>query len=123
MRKLGVTEGEPLELVVDVNRPGGADEVATYRDGPVVSVMPEARYDMPSGTLVYGYLWVSGERIIGHYDRAKLPGGEIIPVCFAIGGPFERKPGIPKLWGSKSPGTVEMARTIGVTVVYRFEYE
>ena len=123
MGKLGVTEGEEFQLVVDVNRPGGADEVATFRDGPVVSVLPEDRYLMPAGTLVYGYLWVSGERIIGHYDRAKLPSGEIIPVCIAIGGSSERKPGIPKLWGSKAPGTVEMAKTIGVSVVYRFEYE
>lgn len=123
MRKLRVTEGEEFQLVVDVNRPGGASDVATFRDGPIVSELPEDLLDMPARTLVYGYLWVSGKRIIGHYDRAKLPGGEIIPVCMAIGSSFERKPGIPKLWGSKAPGTVEMAQTIGVTVVHRFEYE
>lgn len=123
MKKLHVTLGEEFDLVLDVNRPGGASDVSTFRDGPVVSVLQEGYGSMPSGTLVYGQLWVSGKRILGHWDSAKLPSGEIIPVCFAIGGPIERKPGLPKLWGSKEPGTVEMAREVGVWVVERFEYE
>lgn len=123
MRKLGVTSGEESQIVVDVNRPGKISDVSTFRDGPIVSVFPEGFLGMPPGTLVYGYLWTSGERIIGHYDRAKLPGEESIPVCFAIGSGYERKPGIPKLWGSKEPGTVEMARRVVFMVVERFEYE
>jgi serine/threonine-protein kinase len=123
MKKLHVTLGDEFGLVLDVNRPGGASDVSTFRDGPVVSVLPEGYRSMPPGTLVYGQLWVSGKRILGHWDHAKLPSGEIIPVCFAIGGDYERKPGIPKLWGSKEPGTVEMAREVGIMVVERFEYE
>lgn len=123
MKKQHVTLGDEFDLVLDVNRPGGASDVSTFRDGPIVSVLPEGYRGLPPGTLVYGQLWVSGKRIVGHWDRAKLPSGEIIPVCFAIGGDYERKPGIPKLWGSKEPGTVEMAREVGVMVVPVFEAE
>lgn len=120
MKKLHVTLGDQFGLVLDVDRPGDYSDVATFRDGPVVSVLPDGYRSMPPGTLVYGQLWVSGKRILGHWDHAKLPSGENIPVCFAL---HERKPGIPKLWGSKEPGTVEMARAVGVMVVERFEYE
>jgi serine/threonine-protein kinase len=123
MKKLHVTLGDEFGLVLDVNRPGDYSDVSTFRDGPVVSVLPEGYRSMPPGTLVYGQLWVSGKRILGHWDRAKLPSGEIIPVCFALGGSIEREPGIPKLWGSKEPGTVEMALAVGIWVVKRFEYE
>lgn len=123
MKKQHVTLGDQFGLVLDVNRPGGASDVSTFRDGPIVSVLPKGYRSMPPGTLVYGQLWVSGKRILGHWERAKLPSGETIPVCFALGSGSERKPGIPKLWGSKEPGTVEMARMVGIMVVERFEYE
>lgn len=123
MRKLGVTFDDAQYLVLDVNRPGRGSDVATFRDGPLVSVLNDGFHRIPPGTLVYGHLWVSGARIIGHYDRAKLPGGEVIPVCFALGSAFERKPGLSKLWGTKEPGTVEIAREVPIMVVRRFESE
>ncbi|WNG40537.1 serine/threonine protein kinase [Archangium violaceum] len=123
MNALDVTLDDETVLVLDVNRPGGMADVGTFQDGPVVSVLHEGFHLMPRGTLVYGRLWVRGERIIGHYDRAKLPGGEVIPVCFAIGSGYEQRPGIPKLWGTKAPGTVEISREVPIMVVRRFESE
>ncbi|MGZ3460190.1 MAG: serine/threonine protein kinase [Archangium sp.] len=123
MKKLHVTYNEEQTLVLDVNRPGSMADVSTFRDGPLVSVFPEGFKAMPPGTLVYGYLWTGGERIIAHFDRAKLPGGEVIPVCFALGSGYEQRPGLPKLWGTKAPGTVEMTREVPIMVVESFESE
>jgi hypothetical protein len=40
-------------------------------------------------------------------------------VCFALASQAE--PNIPKRWGSKAPGTVEIAREVPVVAVKRFE--
>lgn len=121
MKKRGFNVNEAPLIRIDVNQPGEVDEVATIQDGPIVSRMDETLHGFAEGTLLYGYLWTSGERIFGQYDRAKLPSGEVIPVCIELGNQSAR--GIPKLWGSKAPGTVEISRQIPAIVVKRFDYE
>lgn len=120
MSKLGVIDGAlTTALRVDVNQPGHYGQVTTIQDGPIVSRLDENMEGMPEGTLLYGYLWTGGEKIFGHYDRAKLPNGDILPVCIALGG-FSDKQGLPKLWGSTAPGTVEIARQVPALMVERF---
>ncbi len=121
MRKQKVTAGFYVaDVQIDVNHPGKISDVTTIQDGPIVSKVVDGEEGLPEGTLLYGYLWTGGEVIFGHYDRAKLPSGESIPVCFVLGNPPDEH-GVPKLWGSKAPGTVEISRKIGVSAVKRFE--
>ena len=47
MEKVHVTLGDEFGLVLDVNRPGGAADVSTFRDGPIVSVFPEGYRSLP----------------------------------------------------------------------------
>jgi len=120
MWKQQVTAGfSTAHVLIDVNQPGGASDVTTIQDGPIVSRVTDGEGAIPEDTLLYGYLWTGGERIVGHYDRAKLPSGEIIPVCFALTSNGEQH--IPKHWGSKAPGTAEIARRVPVLAVKRFE--
>jgi serine/threonine-protein kinase len=121
MRKKKVTVAfSEASVMIDVNQPGEITDRATIQDGPIVSrVVDDGLGSMPEGTLLYGYLWTGGERIVGHYDRAKLPSGEIIPVCFALMSAGEQT--LAKLWGSKAPGTVEISRQVPVGAVRRFE--
>lgn len=121
MSKLGVIDGAlTTYLRVDVNQPGGPDKITTIQDGPIVSRLDANMEGMPEGTLLYGYLWTGSELIFGHYDRAKLPNGDIIPVCIALGVDSDKQ-GLLKLWGSKAPGTVEIARRVPALMVERFQ--
>ncbi len=113
---LGFSGGQVL---IDVKQPGGIEDEATIQDGPIVSMITDGEDVIPVGTLLYGYLWTGGERIVGQYDRAKLPSGETIPVCFALVDGHDQR--LPKLWGSKAPGTVEISRRVPVMAVKRFD--
>ena len=122
MRKQKVRAGfSQATVLIDVNQPGEVSDVTTLQDGPIVSSVVDGEGAIPEGTLLYGYVWTGGERIVGHYDRAKLPSGESIPVCFALADRGEQT--ILKHWGSKAPGTVEIARRVPVVAVRRFEFE
>jgi eukaryotic-like serine/threonine-protein kinase len=122
MDELGLAWGDSKIIQLDANQPGFYSDLGTFRDGPIVSMLDNSFGDMPQGTLLYGYLWTGGQRIIGHYDRAKLPTGDIIPVCLALG-QDERDRGIPSIWGSTAPGTVQLPRQLPIIRVERFEGE
>ena len=107
------------EVLIDVNQPGEASGRATLQQGPIVSRVTDGEGVIPEGTLLYGYLWTGGKRIVGHYDRAKLPSGEIIPVCYTLADQGEQS--IPKFWGDKAPGIAEVPRLVPVKAVKRFD--
>jgi serine/threonine-protein kinase len=124
MDRLGLSVDTTEDVVLDVNQPWGKDGKShgIYRDGPLVSQLDESMGDLPQGTLVYGYLWTGGKRIVGHYDRVKLPTGETLPVCFALG--FEATDnGIPNVYPSPGPGAVTLPQVVSIVRVYRFEGE
>jgi serine/threonine-protein kinase len=124
MDRLGLSVDTTEDVVLDVNQPWGKDGKShgIYRDGPLVSQLDESMGDLPQGTLVYGYLWTGGKRIVGHYDRVKLPTGETLPVCFALG--FEATDnGIPNVYPSPGPGAVTLPQVVPIVRVYRFEGE
>ncbi|WP_257453504.1 serine/threonine protein kinase [Archangium lipolyticum] len=124
MDRLRVPLDSPMFVHVDVNQPGEYSDVANFREGPIVSETVTSLYGfkgyLPLGTLLYGYLWTRGERIVAHYDRAKLPTGEIVPVCFAFGAGDGRQ-GAPRQWDPSPPGTANIPKQFSVVAVDHFE--
>jgi serine/threonine-protein kinase len=124
-------------VILDINQPlewgpGGdnkpEDLRAVFReDGPIVSSLEGDIGDMPEGTLLYGYLYVSGDwgenrfggkKVYGRYHKAKLPDGREFPVCFMLG----NEDGMPRLAGSP-PGEVWLWRSLPIRPVERYIYE
>ncbi len=124
MDRLQVPLDSPAYVHVDVNQPGEVSDVSTFRDGPIVSKTIRSFTGFPGylplGTLLYGYLWTRGERIVAHYDRAKLPTGEIVPVCFAFGA-GDGTQGTHRQWDPSPPGTANLPRKFPVVAVDHFE--
>jgi serine/threonine-protein kinase len=120
MDQLEIPDGDSEHVLLDANQPGFASDHAIFRDGPLVSSLKESFGDLPPGTLVYGYLWTGGKNIVAHYDRVKLPTGEIFPVCFALGDD-QRDQGWPNLYGSPAPGSVKSSLVVPITRVDRFQ--
>ncbi len=124
-------------VILDINQPlawgPGVDNKpedlrAVFReDGPIVSRLEGDIGDMPEGTLLYGYLYVSGDwgenrfggkKVYGRYHKAKLPDGREFPVCFMLG----NEDGMPRLDGSP-PGEVWLWRSLPIRPVERYIYE
>ncbi|QRN98630.1 serine/threonine protein kinase [Archangium violaceum] len=124
MERLRVPLDNPMQVHVDVNQPGEYSDVSNFREGPLVSetAMSLEGFSgyLPLGTLLYGYLWTRGKYIVAHYDRAKLPTGEIVPVCFAFG-TGDGPQGWPRLWEPSPPGTLNMPKKFVVVAVDHFE--
>ncbi|HYH96092.1 serine/threonine protein kinase [Hyalangium sp.] len=60
-----------------------------YESGPIIGKYwgsPGSTWPWPEGTLLEGHLWVSapGDRVFGHYTRARLPDGKTVPICLEI---------------------------------------
>jgi serine/threonine-protein kinase len=128
---------DATNLIVDINqgfKPGaiGAETLeearAVFRDdGPIISKLEYNIGDMPKGTLLYGYLYVSGDwgenrfggkKVYGRYHKAKLPDGREFPVCFMLG----NADGVPRLQDSP-PGVVWLWKSLPVRPVKRYIYE
>jgi serine/threonine-protein kinase len=129
MDRLGVWDDTTETAVLDIRKTESdlvLDEShMLFRDGPLVSSLEESWGDLPPGTLVYGYLWTGGKRIVAHYDRVRLPTGEIHPVCFALGDEASDK-GWPDLYKKYEPPGTEGAilpLALPLVRVRRFEGE
>jgi serine/threonine-protein kinase len=124
-------------VILDINQPlewgpGGdnkpEDLRAVFReDGPIVSRLEGDIGDMPEGTLMFGYLYVSGDwgenrfggkKVYGRYHKAKLPDGREFPVCFILG----NEDGMPRLAGAP-PGVVWLWRSLPIRPVKRYIFE
>ncbi|MGE6763256.1 serine/threonine protein kinase [Corallococcus interemptor] len=130
MRRIGLAEGMPIQVLVDVKQPEyvrSPDECAVagrvYRDnhcltllgdGKIESEMTRAAGDLIEGTRLYGRLWTEGETVVGRYTRARLPNGEEHEVCVSL----SRNGGLDKLPGSK-PGAALVRPIDGATVIER----
>jgi serine/threonine-protein kinase len=128
---------DATNLIVDINQDlkrGTITEEnieearAVFRDdGPIISKLEDNIGDMPEGTLLYGYLYVSGDwgenrfggkKVYGRYHKAKLPDGREFPVCFMLG----NADGVPRLQDSP-PGVVWLWKSLPVRPVKRYIYE
>ncbi len=124
-------------VILDINQPldwehdgdnKPEDLRAVFReDGPIVSRLEGDIGDMPEGTLMFGYLYVSGDwgenrfggkKVYGRYHKAKLPDGREFPVCFILG----NEDGMPRLAGAP-PGVVWLWRSLPIRPVKRYVFE
>jgi serine/threonine-protein kinase len=129
-------------VVIDTTQPGGWQDIAILREGPVVGRVvhdappPTRLPGIPPGTLLYGRIWLNkaledGRPVIMlRYDRARLPDdgpgmpykGQEVPVCFNMGGPEGRWVSVPD-WPEDSPpppGTIYRPNIAQLTPVWRW---
>lgn len=125
MKALRIDIHDGRDAWLDVTKPlvlGGDN----YADGPVISTFLRDFGDLPKGSMLYGRLWVTGngtdneghKQIFGRWDKAKLPDGREVPVCFNLmnrDGVYESRVG--------PPGYARLPRTITLVAVDRFVFE
>jgi len=109
-----------LMLTLDRRQPGFPSDTGVYADGPVTGVVRVSDIRvLPEGTLLSGYLWTSGEVVVGRYTEAQLADGRTMPVCFVVGLPEGYVPASMKGPDSK-PGAVQLPRTMPAYTVERW---
>ncbi|MCY1081667.1 serine/threonine protein kinase [Archangium lansingense] len=125
MKSLGIELYDGREAWLDVTKPWarGRDN---YKDGPVISSLANSFGDLPEGSVLYGWLWVTGngtneegrKQIFGRWDKAKLPDGRELPVCFNLANPdgaYELEVGPPEY--------ARLPRRVPLVAVKRFVFE
>ncbi len=125
MKALRINIHDAVPAWLDVTKPR-ENMVDNYTDGPVVSSLLRDFGDLPQSAVLYGRLWVTGngvdvfgrKKVYGRWDRAKLPDGREVPVCFIMGNPT----GLPEAEVSP-PGYARMARRAPLVAVKRFVFE
>ncbi|QDE67297.1 protein kinase [Myxococcus xanthus] len=104
---LRLSPGDSVLLTLDRRQPGFQGEAGTYADGPVTGVVLRSYLKgLPEGTRLSGYLWTSGEFLVGRYTEAELPDGRTVPVCFALG-----RRGYIEKWEESKPGATVVGRS------------
>jgi serine/threonine-protein kinase len=127
MKSLGITPSldEALNVWLDVTKPL-ARGLDNFTDGRVISSVEESLYGLPEGSLLYGWLYVTGngvnkwgqKKIYGRWDKAKLPDGRELSVCFVLANPDgadEVEPG--------PPTYARLPRGVPLIAVKRFVFE
>ncbi|HEX5750738.1 MAG TPA: serine/threonine-protein kinase [Archangium sp.] len=125
MKSLNIDINDGRDAWLDVTKPlalGGDN----YADGPVLSTFMDDFGDLPAGSVLYGRLWVTGngtdnegrKQIFGRWDKAKLPDGRVVPVCFNLMNPD----GVYESTGGP-PGYARLPRNITLVAVDRFVFE
>jgi serine/threonine-protein kinase len=125
MKSLRIHIDDGREAWLDVTKPlvAGGDH---YADGPILSTFMDDFGDLPAGSVLYGRLWVTGngtddegrKQIFGRWDKAKLPDGREVPVCFNLmnrDGTYESRVG--------PPGYARLPRHVPLVAVDRFVFE
>jgi serine/threonine-protein kinase len=121
-RKDGLHLNNPssMMLTLDRRQPGDPVETGVYADGPVTGEVRETDGGgVPIGTLLSGYLWTSGEVVVGRYTEAQLADGRTMPVCIVVGDPGGYVPAVLIRPDSK-PGAVHLPRTLPAYTVERW---
>jgi len=104
---LRLSPGDSVLLTLDRRQPGFQGEAGTYADGPVTGVVLRSySKGLPAGTRLSGYLWTSGEFLVGRCTEAELPDGRTVPVCFALG-----RRGYSEKWEESKPGATVVGRS------------
>ncbi|QDE93644.1 protein kinase [Myxococcus xanthus] len=113
---LRLRPGDSVILTLDRRQPGFQSDDGLYSDGPVTGVVriSDVR-GLPEGTLLSGYLWTSGDVVVGRYTEAYLPGGRTVPVCVVLGrkGYMEKGP-------DSKPGEAQLNRSFPAYFVERW---
>ena len=113
---LRLRPNDAVTLILDRRQPGSMADRGIYSDGPVTGVVQVSNVrGLPEETLLSGYLWTSGEVVVGRYTEAQLPDGRTVPVCIVVG----RRGYVEKEEGSK-PGAVRLPRTFPAYAVERW---
>ncbi|HYO60234.1 serine/threonine-protein kinase [Archangium sp.] len=125
MKSLRIDIGEGRNAWLDVTKPRW-NMRDNFTDGPVVSSFIDSFRDLPEGSVLYGWLWVTGngvdhkgrKKVYGRWDKAKLPDGTELPVCFILANPdgaHELEVG--------PPGYARLPRQGPLVAVKRFVFE
>jgi eukaryotic-like serine/threonine-protein kinase len=125
MKSLRIESYDGREAWLDVTKPRSND-LDNFADGLVISSFVRDFGDLPKGSVLYGRLWVTGngtdnkgrKQIFGRWDKAKLPDGREVPVCFNLMNPdgtYESEVG--------PPGYGRLPRRVPLVAVERFVFE
>jgi hypothetical protein len=118
MKKLSVEPGQRGTLTLESSQPGGPDDYGVYRQGPLTSRLESDLGGLPAGTLVEGVLWIDTGKVQAHYTQARLPDGQVHPVCLVLG---SSAPGGIYAEAGTTPSAITLPKTAPVTVVDKFE--
>ncbi|WP_257461972.1 hypothetical protein [Archangium lipolyticum] len=118
MKKLSVESGQRGTLTLESSQPGGAEDYGVYRQGPITSQLASDVGGLPAGTLVEGVLWIDTGKVQVHYTQARLPDGQVHPVCLVLG---SSAPGGIYAEAGTTPSAITLPKTAPVTVVDKFE--
>ncbi|WP_257460107.1 serine/threonine protein kinase [Archangium lipolyticum] len=92
MRSLRQAVPGTADVWLDVTKPHSRVGLDNYTDGPIISSIAYSTSDIPEGSVLYGWLWVTGngvdaegyKKVYGRWDKLKLPDGREMPVCFIL---------------------------------------
>jgi eukaryotic-like serine/threonine-protein kinase len=118
---LVIDQQSPPVFLPGTNRRALKAELLAVQEGPVSITLLAPWERMPSKTVISGRLVFGPERVYGRFTEAHLPGGESVPVCFALVPYAPRAPqGLP-IEGTVGPGTVKVFPYGEVRAVERFD--
>jgi serine/threonine-protein kinase len=90
------------------------------REGDVTIETTEPIGDLPRFTLISGRLYFGKNSVHGRFTQARLPSGEVLPMCLQLGAPHHEL-GVPMGPGS-TPDKVLIYSPAYVQPVVRFEH-
>ncbi len=100
---------------------GGKARPIPVREGPVTLYLGAPWGKLPDDTYLSGQLIIGPERVYGRITEARLPGGEMVPVCFAmVPQDSDERQGLP-IEDTGGPGTVQVFPFVQVEAVESFE--
>ncbi|HSP78116.1 MAG TPA: hypothetical protein VLQ93_06280, partial [Myxococcaceae bacterium] len=112
---------ESSGLILPVFDPrSGKREPVPVQAGPIHVELLAPWSKLPEGTFLFGHLVFGPERVYGRFTQARLPDGEMVPVCFALVPTSGRQQGLP-IEGTVEPGTVKVFPIGRVMSVESFE--
>ncbi|MBE4751402.1 protein kinase [Corallococcus sp. ZKHCc1 1396] len=94
-----------IQIHIDVKHQGGMQSRSVYSDGPVTGIVWDGTIKLPKGSLLYGRMWTGDGNLLVRYTEARLPNGDVHPVCISVG-----EKGPVKGWGGSKPGAVVYAQ-------------
>ena len=125
MSRLQAEDGDSFALMLDVNQPGGSDQVGVYRTGKYTGEMGQELGAMLEGWRLEGQIWTEGKTVVGRFTKVFPPAGakdidgnpapREVPVCIILGNPGHH--GYPKDPGSK-PGAVILPRAVAARFIW-----
>jgi serine/threonine protein kinase len=126
MKELGIPFGRRETRGIEFIGEGpqqGLGKLILVREGPGTRVIvDQTGTKLPRGTILFGELFLSEERVYGRFTKAHTPGGHTYPVCMVL---TDRSARVGALGSdvrpSEEPGTFRLFSLQRVQAVERFE--